>query len=293
MANESAMTPSKSKSTNFFPDIGPSYQTDAHVRYTGHMIPNVKLNNRREVPALGLGTSQMKNPQDTVEVIKTALSLGYRLIDTATMYGNEEAVGAGIRESGVPREEIVLTTKLWPDDFGDPEAAFSTSLMKLGLDYVDIYLVHWPRGYTPSVWKALEGFVKDGRAKTIGISNFSVEETEEVFSYCEIAPALNQVQFNPFSYDAALLDYSKSKGILLEAYRPLTRGERIGDETVAALAKKYGKTSAQILIRWNIEHGVIVIPKSTHEERLKENMDVFDFALSTEDVRALDALSDI
>jgi diketogulonate reductase-like aldo/keto reductase len=260
--------------------------------YTDRMIPNVKLNNGIEIPAIGLGTSQMKNPADTVDVIKTVLSLGYRLIDTATMYGNEEAVGAGIRESGIPRENIVLTTKLWPDDFGDPEAAFSTSLKKLGLDYVDIYLVHWPRGMQPSVWKALEGFVKDGRAKTIGISNFSIEETEEVLSYCEIAPALNQVQFNPFSYDAKLLEYSNSKRIVLEAYRPLTRGERIDDTTVATLAKKYGKTSAQILIRWDIEHGVIAIPKSTHEERLKENMSVFDFSLAKEDVGALDALSD-
>lgn len=257
------------------------------------MIPTVKLNNRVEIPIVGLGTSQMKTPAETVGVIKTALKVGYRLIDTATMYGNEEPVGAGIRESGIPREEIVVTTKLWPDDFGDPDSAFAASLERLGLDYVDIYLVHWPRGYTPSVWKALEGFVKDGRVKTIGISNFSVEQTGDLLSYCEIPPALNQVQFNPFCYDAALLEYSKSKNIVLQAYRPLTRGERIGDETVAALAKKYGKSSAQILIRWNLEHGVTAIPKSTHEERLRENLDVFNFSLSAEDMRALDALSDI
>src|SRR5665213_3010962 len=158
------------------------------------MIPSVILNNGVAIPILGLGTSQMKNPADTVEAIKTAIDLGYRLIDTATMYGNEEAVGQAIRESGVPREEIVLTTKLWPDDFGDPKKAFETSLSKLGLEYVDIYLVHWPRGMEPSVWKALEGFVKDGRAKTIGISNFSIEETEELLSYCDIPPALNQIE---------------------------------------------------------------------------------------------------
>jgi diketogulonate reductase-like aldo/keto reductase len=257
------------------------------------MIPTIKLNNGTSVPVVGLGTWQMKNPADTVEVMRTALSLGYRLIDTATMYRNEESVGEGVRTSGIPREEIVLTTKLWPDDFGDPQAAFETSLEKLGLDYVDIYLVHWPRGMQPSVWQALEGFVRDGRAKTIGISNFSVEETEEVLSYCEIPPALNQVQFNPFSYDAELLEYSKSKGIVLEAYRPLTRGERIGDETIAALAKKYGKSAAQILIRWNIEHGVIAIPKSTHPKRLRENLDVFDFSLNEEDMQALDALAEV
>lgn len=255
------------------------------------MIPSITLNNGVSIPQLGLGTSQMKKPEDTVEVIKTALRLGYRLIDTATMYGNEEAVGRGIRESDVPREEVVLTTKLWPDDFGDPEDAFATSLEKLGLDYVDIYLVHWPQGMKRSVWEALEGFVKDGRAKTIGISNFSIKETEEVLSYCETPPALNQIEFNPFCYDPELVAYMNSKHIVVEGYKPLTRGAALDDETVAALAKKYGKTSAQIFIRWNIDHGAVTIPKSTHEERLKENMDVFDFKLSPEDLAALDALS--
>jgi diketogulonate reductase-like aldo/keto reductase len=143
----------------------------------------------------------------------------------------------------------------------------------------------------PSVWKALESFVQDGRAKTIGISNFSIAETEEVLSYCSIPPAINQVLFNPFSFDAKLLEYSKSTGIALEAYRPLTRGEHIADTTVAALAEKYGKTPAQILIRWDIEHDVITIPKSTHAERLRENLDVFDFSLAPGDIATLDALS--
>ncbi|HTR18753.1 MAG TPA: aldo/keto reductase [Candidatus Paceibacterota bacterium] len=255
------------------------------------MIPKVTLNNGATVPMLGLGTSQMKNPADTVGVIKTAIGLGYRLIDTATMYGNEEAVGQGIRESGVPRKEIVVTTKLWPDDFADPEAALALSLSKLGLDYVDIYLVHWPQGMKPSVWKALERFVQDGRAKTIGVSNFSIQQTDDVLSYCTIPPAINQIEFNPFKYDRELVEYSKSKNIVIEAYKPLTRGAALDDTTVAALAKKYGKTSAQIFIRWGIEHGAMTIPKSTHEERLKENMDVFDFKLSAEDVGVLDALS--
>jgi len=255
------------------------------------MIPTIPLNNGASVPILGLGTSQMKNPADTVEVIKKALNLGYRLIDTATMYGNEEAVGQGIRESNVPREEIILTTKLWPDDFNDPQAAFETSLAKLGLEYIDIYLVHWPRGMKQSVWTALEGCVRDGRAKTIGISNFSIAETQEVLSYCDIAPAINQIEFNPFCYDPALVEYLHSKNILIEAYRPLTRGAALDDSSVATLAKKYEKTSAQIFIRWGIEHGAITIPKSTHEERLKENMEVFDFVISPEDMATLDALS--
>lgn len=240
---------------------------------------------------VGLGTSQMKTPEETVEVIKSALSIGYRLIDTATMYGNEESVGRGILESAVPREDILLTTKLWPDDFDNPEEAFETSLEKLGLEYVDIYLVHWPRGMNESVWRALEGFVHDGRAKTIGISNFSIEQTEEVLSYCEIPPAINQVLCNPFSFDATLLGYSGSKNIALEGYKPLTRGEHIHDSTIAELAQKYGKSPAQILIRWNIEHGVITIPKSTHETRLRENIDVFNFSLDAEDMKMLDTLT--
>jgi diketogulonate reductase-like aldo/keto reductase len=255
------------------------------------MIPNVILNNGISVPVLGLGTSQMRDPAVTVDTIKAALGLGYRLIDTATMYGNEEAVGQGIRESGVPREEVVLTTKLWPDDFDDPETALDTSLLKLGLTYADIYLVHWPRGMRPSVWKALEGFVEQGRVRTIGISNFSIQQTEEVLSYCVIPPTINQIELNPFHYDAELIEYSRAKGIVIEGYKPLTRGVSLDDTTVAGLAKKYGKTPAQILIRWNIDHGAMTIPKSVHEERLKENLNVFDFELSTEDIAMLDALS--
>ena len=257
------------------------------------MIPTRKLNNGTTIPVIGLGTSQMKTPQETVEVIKTALSVGYRLIDTATMYGNEESVGQGIRESDVPRDEIFLTTKLWPDDFNDPNTAFNTSLQKLGLDYVDIYLVHWPRGMKESVWRSLESLVQDGQVKTIGISNFSIVETEELLSYCEIQPAINQVLFNPFTFDKAILEYSSRKGIALEGYKPLTRGEHINDTTIAALANKYNKTSAQILIRWNVEHGVITIPKSTHETRLRENIDVFNFSLDAEDMETLDALTTV
>jgi diketogulonate reductase-like aldo/keto reductase len=254
-------------------------------------IPRVRLNNGTSIPQLGLGTSQMKKPQETVEVIKTALSIGYRLIDTATMYGNEAEVGQGIRESGIPREEITVTTKLWPDDFGDPEGAFSASLERLGMTHVDIYLVHWPRGYTRAVWKALEGFVRDGRAKTIGISNFSIEQTEDLLSYAEIPPALNQIHCNPWNYDKALIEYSQGKGIAIEAYRPLTRGESINDPSLAAIASRVGKTPAQVLIRWGLQHGIVSIPKSTHPERLKENLDVFDFDIAAGDMATLNSLS--
>lgn len=251
----------------------------------------VRLNNGLSIPQLGLGTSQMKRPEETVEVIRSALSLGYRLIDTATMYGNEAEVGRGVKESDIPREEIIVTTKLWPDDFDDPERAFHTSLEKLGLEYVDIYLVHWPRGMRKSVWRAFEKFVRDGLVKTIGISNFSVEETEEVLFYAEIPPAINQIHCNPFHYDKALIEYSQQNGIALEAYRPLTRGDDLNDERIAKIASNYGKTSAQVMIRWGLQHGIISIPKSTHVERLKENLEVFDFTISDEDMAELDVLS--
>jgi diketogulonate reductase-like aldo/keto reductase len=256
-------------------------------------VPLVKLNNGTSIPQLGLGTSQMKSPEETVGVIKTAISLGYRLIDTATMYGNEREVGRGIAASGVPRADIVVTTKLWPDDFGDPENAFHTSLEKLGLEYVDIYLVHWPRGFRKEVWRSLESFVEAGLVRTIGISNFSINETEDMLSWCKIPPALNQIHCNPFNYDKELFEYSASKSIVLEAYRPLTRGDHINDSRIAGIAARCGKSAAQVMIRWGLQHGVVSIPKSTHPERLAENLDVFDFTIAESDMVTLDVLSSL
>ena len=178
------------------------------------MIEGMRLNTGALIPAMGLGTSYVR-AEETVESIKNALSIGYRLIDTATMYGNEAPIGQGIRESGVPRDDIFLSTKLWPDDFNDPEAALEASLQRLGSAYVDMYLIHWPRGMQPHVWKALEGFARDGRARNIGVCNFSIEEIEALLSYCEIEPAVNQIPFNPFSFDPLLKEYCEAGGSVL------------------------------------------------------------------------------
>jgi diketogulonate reductase-like aldo/keto reductase len=253
-------------------------------------MQTVRLNNGTEIPLLGLGTSQMKTPTETAEVIKAALAEGYRLIDTAKMYGNEEPVGTGMRESGIAREEIIVTTKLWPDDFPEAAEAFRGSLARLGLDYVDIYLIHWPQGFTKDVWQALEPLVEDGLIRTLGVSNFSIEQMQDLLSYARIRPALNQVQWNPFIYDLALLDFCKAEGIALEGWKPLTRGEIAQDKTVEDIAQAHDKTYAQVMIRWALERDVITIPKTTHRERMKENMDVFDFALSADEMSALDGL---
>lgn len=254
-------------------------------------METITLNNGIRVPILGLGTSRMKTPAETVDVIKTAIADGYRLIDTAKMYGNEEPVGQGVRESGIAREEIIVTTKLWPDDFADPAGELRASLQRLGLAYTDIYLIHWPRDFSPAVWHALEACHDEGLVKTLGVSNFSIDQIRDLLRYARIKPAINQVQWNPFVYDLELLDFCKAEGIALEGYRPLTRGEVAHSETIERIAQTHGKTYAQIMIRWSIERGVITIPKTTHRDRLKENMDVFDFSLTTDDMIALDDLA--
>jgi diketogulonate reductase-like aldo/keto reductase len=254
-------------------------------------IPTVRLNIGAQMPMLGLGTWQM-NDAEAEAAVRTALELGYRLIDTATLYGNERGVGKAVRECGIPREGIFVTTKLWPTDFFSPQQAFDASMERLGLEYVDLYLVHWPIPMMPkSVWQAMEDIYASKRARAIGVSNYGVSDIEKVLEYASVVPAVNQVKFSPFDFQEEVLKCSKGHGIIVEAYSPLTRGSHLGDATIEGLAKKYGKTSAQIMLRWCVEHGVVPIPKSSSPERMKENADVFDFSLSPDDVRALDALS--
>lgn len=252
----------------------------------------VTLNNGLKMPILGLGVWQMENGAETEHAVRWAIEAGYRHIDTAALYGNEESVGHAVRESGIPREELFVTTKLWPTDYLNPQKGFDASMKRLGLDYVDLYLVHWPIPLMPkSVWLAMEKIYESGRTKAIGISNYSIKNIEDLLSYATIAPAVNQVKFSPFDYDAELLEYCRSKNIALEAYSPLTRGKKLGDEKVKMIAEKYHKTPAQILIRWCIEHQIVVIPKSSNKERIVENADVFDFSISPEDMAILDKLS--
>ncbi len=251
----------------------------------------LQLNNGVEMPVLGLGTWKMTDAEAESSV-RAALAVGYRLIDTATLYGTERGVGRAVRESGIAREEIFVTTKLWPTDFFSPQKGFEASLERLALDYVDLYLVHWPIPLMPkSVWLEMEKIYASKRARAVGISNYGIGDIEKLLEYASVVPAVNQIKFSPFDFDAEILECSRSQGIIVEAYSPLTRGAHLHDKMIEDIAKKYGKTGAQILIRWCIEHGTIVIPKSSHPERIEENANVFDFTISPEDMQTLNALS--
>ncbi len=222
--------------------------------------------------------------------MKAALEIGYRHFDTASFYKNEEAVGKAVRESGISREEMFITTKLWPTDYFWAEKALAKSLKHLGLEYVDLYLLHWPtlgKGYA---WKSLEKLYDQGLCKAIGVSNYSIKQLEALRKQARIVPAVNQVEFSPFMYRSELLAYCKENNIQLEAYSPLTRGKKLDDITIEEIAKKYGKTPAQIMIRWSLQHGNVVIPKSSSPTRIKENADMFDFALEAQDIIRLDEL---
>lgn len=253
------------------------------------------LNNGVKMPRIGLGVWQIENDNEIANAVNWALEAGYRMIDTAARYGNEEGVGHAIRNSNIPREEIFVTTKLWNDDQGYDIAlkAFDTSLKKLGLDYIDLYLIHWPvRGKRLDSWKALIEIYKSGRTKAIGVSNFTVEHLQELMETSNIIPAVNQVEFHPFLYQKELMEFCKAHDIQLEAYSPLTSGGRVNDENISKIAKKYGKSNAQIFIRWSLQHGNIVIPKSTRKERIIENISVFDFEISSEDMNFIDSLNE-
>lgn len=253
----------------------------------------VKLNNGVEMPYLGLGVYLAGAGQETQQAVKHALQVGYRLIDTASMYDNEYDVGKVIRESPIPRQEIFVTTKLWNSDHGYDKSikAFQKSLERLGLDYIDLYLIHWPvEGLRRDSWRALETLLDTGQCRAIGVSNYMIHHLEELLSHARIIPAVNQVEFTPFLYLKDLLDFCRTHGIQLESYSPLTRGKKFNHPLLQELSKKYQKTPAQILIRWNLQHRVVVIPKSSRPERIEENADVFDFNISEKDMQALDGL---
>ena len=241
------------------------------------------------IPLLGLGVWQIPNGPDCVNAVRWALELGYRHIDTAQAYGNEESVGVALRESGVPREEVFLTTKFSPSN-RDPVASAEASLGRLGVDYVDLYIVHAPRGGPTWAWRGMEDARELGYARSIGVSNFDVAELGEVLATAHVPPAVNQVQFSPYEYRRALLDACERNGVVLEAYSPLGRGRYVASEMVARIAQRLGRTPAQVLLRWCIQREIPVIPKSSHRERIAENGELFDFTLSDEDMAELDAL---
>jgi 2,5-diketo-D-gluconate reductase A len=241
------------------------------------------------IPVLGLGVWQVPNGDVCVDAVQAALEVGYRHIDTAQAYGNEESVGEGIRRSGVPRDEIFVTTKFFPR-LEDPAVEIERSLERLGLDHVDLYLVHWPQNGPTWAWPGMERAHAAGHARAIGVSNFSVAELDELLAQANVAPAADQIRFNPFDYRRGLLEAAAERGIAIEAYSPLGTGEHLGDPTVGAVAERVGRTPAQVLIRWCIQRGTIVLPKSTHRERIEQNAQVFDFELSDEDMAELDGL---
>jgi diketogulonate reductase-like aldo/keto reductase len=255
----------------------------------------ISLNNGVKIPQLGLGVYQSPAGKITMSTVRYALELGYRHIDTAKIYGNETDVGIAVRESRIDREEIFITTKLWNSDQGYDKTlrAFENSLQRLGLSYVDLYLIHWPiQGKTVETWKAMIKILKDGKARAIGVSNYSIDELNETIQISDIIPAVNQVEFHPFLYQKDLLDFCKNNRIQIESYSPLTRGKKLDHHLIKAISNKYGKTTAQILIKWNLQHGLVVIPKSIHENRILENSQVFDFIIEEEDMEKLNFLNE-
>ncbi|KFZ40833.1 MULTISPECIES: aldo/keto reductase [Thermoactinomyces] len=254
----------------------------------------VKLANGVEMPRLGLGVWKAKDGEEVQNAVKAAIQTGYRLIDTAAVYKNEEGVGKAIKESGVSREDLFITTKVWNDDQGYESTlqAFEESRKKLGLEYIDLYLIHWPvKGKYKETWKALEKLYEDGLVKAIGVSNFQVHHLKDLLSDAKVKPMVNQVEFHPYLTQKELLSYCNEENIQLEAWSPLMQGEVVRVDVIKELAEKYGKTPAQIVLRWDLQHGVVTIPKSVKEHRIQENADVFDFELSREDMDKLDALN--
>ena len=242
------------------------------------------------MPILGLGVWQIPDGALCVNAVRWALDLGYRHVDTAQIYGNEASVGRALRESGVPREEVFITTKFFPG-YTDPEAEAEQSLRRLGIDQVDLYLVHWPQDGDPiRAWPGMERARERGLARSIGVSNFSASNLAAVLTAAAIPPVVNQVQFSPYENRKALLESCRQNGIALEAYSPLGTGRHLASDTVARIARGNGRAPAQVLLRWCIERGIPVIPKSTHRERIAENAQLFDFQLSDEDIAELDAL---
>lgn len=256
---------------------------------------SLPLRTGTNIPRVGLGVFRAPRGEVTRAAVAAALALGYRHIDTARIYANEADVGAAIRDSGVPREEVFVTTKLWNDDQGTDTAlrAFDASLARLGLDYVDLYLLHWPvpRRRLES-WRALETLFADGRARAIGVSNFMVPHLRELIDAAAVPPAVNQIEISPFLQQRDVRAFCMRQNIVVEAYSPLTKGIRLGHPVVLSVAREAGRTPAQVLLRWGLQHGLVVLPKSTRPERIAENFALFDFELPAAAMARLDALEE-
>src|SRR3954452_5883651 len=261
-----------------------------------HQVPNIKLNDGREIPQLGFGVFQI-DPDETAEAVRCALEIGYRHIDTAEMYENERGVGEGIRASGIDRSDVWITSKLnnnahAPDD---ARRAFEETLRELGFDYVDLFLIHWPLptlydGDFVSHWKTLEEFKADGRAKSIDVSNFLPEHLERVIDTCEVVPAVTQIEVHPYMANSELREFGESRGVVTEAYSPIAQGELLDDPALQQIADEVGKSVAQVVLRWHIQIGAVIFPKSTKPERMRENFELFDFELWPDQLSQIDGL---
>ncbi|SMD82149.1 putative oxidoreductase YtbE [Bacillus mobilis] len=257
------------------------------------------LHNGVEMPWFGLGVFKVEDGPELVEAVKSAIKAGYRSIDTAAIYGNEKAVGegirAGIKEAGISREDLFITSKVWNSDQGYETtlAAYEESLKKLELDYLDLYLVHWPvAGKYKESWRALETLYKEERVRAIGVSNFQIHHLQDVLAGAEMKPMINQVEYHPRLTQKELQAFCKEQGIQMEAWSPLMQGQLLDNETLQEIADKYGKTTAQIILRWDLQNEVVTIPKSTKEHRIVANADIFNFELTKEDMEKIDALNE-
>ncbi|MED3786589.1 aldo/keto reductase [Peribacillus frigoritolerans] len=262
------------------------------------MISNIgetiTLHNGVKMPQLGFGVFKVKNGNETVESVKKAVEVGYRAIDTAAIYENEEGVGQAIRECGVPREELFITSKVWNTEQGYDTTlkAFEDSLNRLGLEYLDLYLIHWPgKDKYLETWRALEKLYKDGKVKSIGVSNFHIHHLENILANSEVKPVVNQIELHPLLTQVEIRDYCAKHEIKVESWSPLGRGNLLEEPTINHIAKKHGKSPAQVLIRWHLQHDLVVIPKSITPSRIKENAQVFDFSLSLNEMNQIDALN--
>lgn len=254
----------------------------------------VKLNNGVEMPGFGLGVYKVEEGYEVENAVTSALQIGYRMIDTAAVYQNEVGVGNAVRQSGIDRSDLFITTKVWNDDQGYDETlrAFETSLNKLKMDYVDLYLIHWPvKGKYRDTWKALERLYDEKVVRAIGVSNFHVHHLENLMVVANIKPMVNQIEYHPHLTQPEVKPFCERENIQLEAWSPLKRGQLLNEPTIVQLAEKYGKTPAQIILRWDIQTNVITIPKSVKPERIQENANIFNFALSRDEVDRLTALN--
>lgn len=263
-------------------------------------MKSLLLNDTHQIPAIGFGTYRAIK-QDGIDSVSKALKVGYRLIDTAAVYGNEKGVGQGIRQSGIPREEIYVTSKVWREALGydSTKSELDKTLKRLQMDYLDLYLIHWPANarnhknweeVNSETWRAMEECQAEGKIRSIGVSNFWKEHLDPLLATCDVIPAVNQIEFHPGYWQPEVYNYCREKGILVEAWAPLAKGEALKNKTIQKLAKKYQKSEAQICLRWAMDHGTVPIPKTITPERIIENFDVFDFELTQDDINVIDRL---